>query len=69
MTQKPVTGGVFAARLLPSCDAQDRFLETTFADMLELGMREPLDGAYLCRHGRRHENGIPRSESSSRNRH
>ena len=47
MTQKPVTGGVLVPACSP-CDAQDRFLETTFADMLELGMREPLDGAYLC---------------------
>ena len=35
MTQKPVTGGVLVPACSP-CDAQDRFLETTFADMLEL---------------------------------
>ena len=40
MTQKPVTGGVLVPACSP-CDAQDRFLETTFADMLEQGMREP----------------------------
>lgn len=47
MTQKPVTGGVLVPACSP-CDAQDRFLETAFAEMLEQGMREPLDGAYLC---------------------
>ena len=47
MTQKPVTGGVLVPACSP-CDAQDRFLETAFADMLEQGMGEPLDGAYLC---------------------
>ena len=47
MTQKPVTGGVLVPACSP-CDAQDRFLETAFADMLEQGMNEPLDGAYLC---------------------
>lgn len=47
MALKPVTGGVLVPACSP-CDAQDRFLETPFADMLEQGMREPLDGAYLC---------------------
>ena len=44
MALKPVTGGVLVPACSP-CDAQDRFLETPFADMLEQGMREPLDGA------------------------
>lgn len=47
MALKPVTGGVLVPACSP-CDAQDRFLETAFADMLEQGMNEPLDGAYLC---------------------
>ena len=47
MTRKPVTGGVLVPACSP-CDAQDRFLETAFAAMLEAGMQEPLDGAYLC---------------------
>ena len=47
MTRKPVTGGVLVPACSP-CDAQDRFLETAFADLLEEGMREPLDGAYIC---------------------
>ena len=47
MSLKPVTGGVLVPACSP-CDAQDRFLETAFADMLEQGMGEPLDGAYLC---------------------
>ena len=47
MALKPVTGGVLVPACSP-CDAQDRFLETEFAEMLEAGMREPLDGAYLC---------------------
>ena len=47
MALKPVTGGVLVPACSP-CDAQDRFLETAFADMLEQGMGEPLDGAYLC---------------------
>ena len=46
MALKPVTGGVLVPACSP-CDAQDRFLETEFADMLEAGMRAPLDGAYL----------------------
>ena len=47
MALKPVTGGVLVPACSP-CDAQDRFLETAFADMLEQGMNEPLDGAYIC---------------------
>ena len=47
MALKPVTGGVLVPACSP-CDKQDRFLEREFADMLEAGMREPLDGAYLC---------------------
>ncbi len=47
MAIKPVTGGVLVPACSP-CDAQDRFLETEFANMLELGLQEPLDGAYLC---------------------
>lgn len=47
MVIKPVTGGVLVPACSP-CDAQDRFLEREFADMLEAGMREQLDGAYLC---------------------
>ena len=47
MALKPVTGGVLVPACSP-CDARDRFLETAFADMLEKGMNEPLDGAYLC---------------------
>ena len=47
MALKPVTGGVLVPACSP-CDAQDRFLETAFADMLEQGMNEPRDGAYLC---------------------
>lgn len=47
MALKPVAGGVLVPACSP-CDTQDRFLETAFADLLEAGMREALDGAYLC---------------------
>jgi len=44
---KPITSGVLVPACSP-CDAGDRFLEKEFAGALERGMREPLDGAYLC---------------------
>lgn len=47
MAFKPITGGVLVPACSP-CDGQDRFLETQFADALELGLSGPLDGAYLC---------------------
>ena len=47
MAIKPITGGVLVPACSP-CDAQDRFLETEFAVLLEQALNGPLDGAYLC---------------------
>lgn len=47
MALKPIKGGVLVPACSP-CDEQDRFLELQFTQMLERGMQEPLDGAYLC---------------------